>query len=383
MIPRDFTAPDSSFFLFGPRGCGKTTWWRDWYNDRAVAFDLLDATMFRELSANPENLRKRVEADEKQHVYVIDEIQKIPELLPVVHSLIVDYPRLCFVLTGSSARKLKREGVDLLAGRALLKHMHPFTAHELGTSFSMEKSIDTGLVPLVTLDSTPAERLDSYISLYVQEEVKYEGLTRNIGAFNRFLRSAALSHGAVLNISAIARDCQVQRKVVENYISILEDLLIARRIFPFEKRARRKLVHHPKLFFFDAGVFNHLRPRGPLDEPAGIQGAALEGLVENHIRAWVDYSSSRIECFFWRTPAGTEVDFVLYGEEIFHAIEVKRSTRVRPEDLRGLRAFLQDYPEASATLLYLGNDRLKEGAIRCIPCAEFLTGLKPNQALPI
>ncbi|MFW6255145.1 MAG: AAA family ATPase [Chitinivibrionales bacterium] len=127
IIPRDFSAPDSSFFLFGPRGCGKTTWWRNWYKNSAVDFDLLDATMFRELLANPQNLRKRVEVDDKQHIYVLDEIQRIPELLPIVHSLIVDYPRPRFVLTGSNARKLKREGVDLLAGRALLKHMHPFT----------------------------------------------------------------------------------------------------------------------------------------------------------------------------------------------------------------------------------------------------------------
>lgn len=382
MIHRDFSPPDTSFFLFGPRGCGKTTWWREHYGKKAVSYNLLDATVFRELSANPENIRKQVEADEKQHIYIIDEIQKIPDLLPEVHSLIVDYPRLKFVLTGSSARKLKRQGVDLLAGRALLKHMHPFTAHELDDSFDLTKSLTTGLVPLVALDKNPEERLESYISLYIQEEVKYEGLTRSIGAFNRFLRAAALSHGSVLNMSAIARECQVDRKMVENYITILEDLLIARRVFPFEKRARRKIIHHPKLFFFDSGVYNALRPKGPLDSPETIEGASLEGTVENHLRAWIDYSSARTDLHFWRTPAGTEVDFVLYGESVFHAIEVKRTNRVRPEDVRGLKAFLEDYPEATAILLYAGTKKLKEGPITCLPCAQFLMDLSPNSPLP-
>ena len=383
MISRDFTPPETSFFLFGPRGCGKTTWWRQHFGKKAHALDLLDASVFRDLSANPENLRKIATAPHGSKVIVIDEIQRIPELLPVVHSLIVDRPDLRFVLTGSSARKLKRAGVDLLAGRALLTHMHPLTAHELGVHFKLDQALRTGLVPLVALDSAPAQRLDSYISLYVQEEVHYEGLTRNIGAFNRFLRSVALAHGAVLNTSAVARDCQVERKVVENYLSILEDLLIARRLYPFEKRARRRILHHPKFYFFDPGVFTLLRPKGPLDPSEGIEGVALEGLVENHLRAWIDYSHLPAQCFYWATPGGTEVDFVLYGESLFYAIEVKRSTRVRPEDLRGLRAFLHDYPEATALLLYQGDTWLQEGPVTCIPCRQFLRALKPGDTLPV
>jgi predicted AAA+ superfamily ATPase len=347
-----------------------------------LAFDLLDAVVFRDLSANPENLRKIVQAHPNNSTVVIDEIQRIPELLPVVHALIVEYPQLRFVLTGSSARKLKRQGVDLLAGRALLNHLHPLTAHELGSSFDITRALTNGLVPLVALDANAHQRLDAYISLYLQEEVNYEGLTRNIGAFNRFLRFAALSHGSLLNISSLARDCQIERKVVENYITILEDLLIARRIYPFEKRARRKIVHHPKFYLFDSGVFDTLRPKGPLDSPQGIEGAALEGLVEHHLRAWIDYSGSRAQCFYWRTPAGTEVDFVVYGESTFHAIEVKRSTRVRPEDLRALHTFIKDYPEAKGVLVYMGQHRIQDGPISCIPCDQFLSAIRPDSPLP-
>ena len=376
---RYFQAPDTSFFLFGPRGCGKTTWYRDYYGSKAFIFDLLDSDLFRELTARPELLRNRINADAEHTIFILDEIQRIPDLLPVVHSLISELPNLLFVLTGSNSRKLKRQGVDLLAGRALLNKMHPFTAAELGDAFVLEDALNTGLIPLIRTDKDPGTRLKSYVSLYIQEEVNYEGLVRNIGNFNRFLQSITLSHANVLNISTIARDCLVERKAVENYISILEDLLLVRRLYPFQKRAKRRVVDHPKLYFFDAGVYHFLRPKGPLDLPESIAGAALEGLVENHLRAWIDYSGSDAQCFFWRTPAGTEVDFVIYGQDCFVALEVKNTSRVRIEDLRGLKAFCADYPEATGMLLYRGQHRQKEGNILCVPVEEFLKSLNPKK----
>jgi predicted AAA+ superfamily ATPase len=375
MFRRHFQAPDTNFFLFGPRGCGKTTWYKDHFKEQAVVFDLLNADLFRELTARPELLRKRIEADTSHDVFILDEIQRIPDLLPVVHSLIVERPKLRFVLTGSNARKLKRQSVDLLAGRALLNKMYPFTAVELGDAFNLDEALTTGLIPLIRTDKDPGTRLRSYVSLYIQEEVNYEGLARNIGGFNRFLQSITLSHTNVLNVSTIARDCQVERKTVESYIAILEDLLIVRRIYPFQKRAKRRVIDHPKLYFFDAGVFHFLRPKGPLDLPESVAGTALEGLVENHLRAWIDYSGSDAQCFFWRTPAGTEVDFVVYGQDTFIALEVKNTARVRPEDLRGLRTFCADYPEAAGVLLYRGDHRQKEGNILCVPVEEFLKNL--------
>lgn len=384
MYKRYFRTPETSFFLFGPRGCGKTTWYRNHFGDQSVVFDLLNADIFRELTAQPELLKKRIQADFGHRVFILDEIQRIPDLLPVIHSLIEDRPELRFVLTGSSARKLKRHGVDLLAGRALLKKMHPFIAKELGGDFNLEDALSTGLVPLIQTDEDPPVRLKSYLSLYIQEEVHYEGLVRNIGNFNRFLQSISFSHANVLNVSTIARDCMVERKTVENYLSILEDLLIIRRIYPFQKRAKRRVVDHPKLYFFDAGVFHYLRPKGPLDLPESIVGNALEGLVENHLRAWIDYSEIDADCFFWRTPAGTEVDFIIYGQSMFIAIEVKNASRVRIEDLRGLKTFCTDFPEATPILLYRGEHRQKEGNILCLPVDEFLKNIDPeNMTLPI
>jgi predicted AAA+ superfamily ATPase len=383
MVKRYFKPSEGSFFLFGPRGCGKTTWYSDCCRDAHV-LDLLDLQLYRDLTAQPELFTKIIEGGLKtSNVIIVDEIQRIPDLLSAVHALIERRPSLRFILTGSSVRKIKRRGVDLLGGRAELKKMHPFMASELSSQFNLEKALSVGLVPLIYVDKNPEARLRSYISLYIQEEVHYEGLVRNAGAFNRFLRSIALSHASVLNISSVARDCQVERKVVENYISILEDLLIARRIYPFEKRAKRKLIHHPKFFLFDSGVFNALRPKGPMDPPDGIGGMALEGLVEHHIRAWVDYSETDTTYYFWKTAAGAKVDFVIYGELGLYAIEVKNAQRVRPEDLRGLKSFMRDYPEATPILLYRGRYTLKESNVTCMPCEEFLSGLLPGKALPV
>lgn len=209
-----------------------------------------------------------------------------------------------------------------------------------------------------------------------------EGLTRNIGQFSRFLEAATFSHGAVLNASQVARDCQVERKTVVSYLEILEDLLLAFRLPVFTRRAKRETIAHPKLYFFDAGVFRSLRPKGPLDRPEEIEGPALEGLVAQHLRAWIAYRAKDDQLFYWQTRGGVEVDFVLYGENLFEAIEVKITPRVRPQDLRGLRAFGEDYPEAGLTLLYRGKDRLLLDGVLCLPVADFLKKLTPETPFP-
>jgi len=287
---------------------------------------------------------------------------------------------LRFVLTGSSARKLKRAGVDLLAGRAIVKTMHPFMAAEVGDSFTLDSALRTGMVPLVTESINPQETLNSYIAIYLREEVQAEGLVRNIGAFSRLLEAASFSHGSVLNITAVARECQVQRKTVEGYLQILEDLLLSFRVPVFARRSKRILTAHPKWYYFDAGVFRSLRPSGPIDSPQEIDGAALEGLVAQHLRAWTAYRDAG-NLYYWRTKAGVEVDFILYGMEEFYAIEVKNSTRVHKKMLKGLRSFCEDYPEATPMLLYRGKERLKINNIACIPCQAFLTALTPKQPI--
>ena len=379
-VPRLLKEPRSGFFLFGPRGTGKSTWLRDAYPN-ALWIDLLEPDVFRRYSARPERLRELIVGNPKNRTVVIDEVQKEPALLDQVHALIEQDHKLRFVLTGSSARKLKRAGVDLLAGRLVLRHMHPFLATELGPSFQLSTALEQGLIPLIVRAKQPTEVLRSYIALYLQEEVKMEGIVRNVGDFSRFLEAVSFSHASVLNISNVARDCEVNRKTVEGYVEILEDLLLAFRLPVFEKRAARATIAHPKFYFFDTGVYRSLRPSGPLDRREEIDGSALEGLVAQHLRAYLDYGDSRARLYYWRTKAGSEVDFVLYGTDLFCALEVKHTARVRPEDLRGLKAFRDDYPEAMAFLLYRGTERVKIDDILCVPCEEFLRNLRPGRAI--
>ena len=347
----------------------------------ARRIDLLAPEAFRSFSARPERLREAAEADPAAKVFVIDEIQKVPELLSVVHALIEEKRGLRFVLTGSSSRKLKRSGVDLLAGRAADRTLHPFMAAELAGRFDLRAALRQGLLPVVAASLDPAEALKAYCSLYLREEVQMEGLVRSVGNCSRFLEAASFSHAALLNVSNIARECTVERKTVEGYVAILEDLLLGFQVPVFSKRAKRALIAHAKLYLCDAGVFRSLRPAGPLDRPEESDGQALEGLVAQHLRAWLAYRGGEDRLYFWRTRSGLEVDFVVYGEGGLWALEVKNSGRVRPEDLRALRAFQEDYPESRTILLYRGKERLKTQGVLCLPCADFLARLRPERGL--
>ena len=376
-VLRYFDHFSGSYFLFGPRGTGKTTWLQVQFPD-AAWIDLLNSTTVRRYSANPDRLIDFIEAQRARKVIIIDEIQRVPTLLSIVHQQIESDKSLQFILTGSSSRKLKKEGVDLLGGRAVKRQMHPFMAGELGDSFDLERALHMGLVPLVVSSPNPAETLDGYIELYIQEEVRAEGLVRNLDDFYSFLEAVSFSHGSVLNVASIARDASVSRNTVESYISILEDLLIARRIPVFTKRAKRATVNHSKFYFFDTGIYRSIRPVGPIDSREEVHGPGLEGLVLQHLLAWIDYSGHALRCFYWRTQAGNEVDFVLYGNDGFFAFEVKNNEKVRPADLRGLRAFATDYPEVDCRLLYRGNEALKIDGILCQPVEAFLRTLKPG-----
>lgn len=372
--------PRQSFFLFGPRGTGKSTWMKNTL-ENAIYIDLLDAEVFRAYSSRPERLKEVAEAQKPGTTIVLDEIQKQPQLLDVVHQLMESHTGCRFILSGSSTRKLKRSGVDLLAGRAAVKTMHPFMAAELGEDFSLEEALGIGTVPLIVDSPNPKEAIKAYAALYLKEEVQMEGLVRNIGAFSRFLESISFSHGAALNISDVARDCQVERKTVEGYVSILEDLLLGFRIPVFSRRAKRRLSSHCKFYYFDSGVFRSLRPAGPIDVHQEMEGAALEGLVAQHLRAWNAYGNGLCKLFFWRTKSSNEVDFVIYGQDTFCAIEVKNTANIHTKMLRGLLTFREDYPEAQPCLLYRGKERLKIKNVLCLPVEEFLKNLKPLNPL--
>ena len=379
LVTRFFKIPDRSFFLFGPRGTGKSTWLRDRLPE-ALFLDLLEPEIYRSLIARPERLRELLGGSPQADTVVIDEVQRAPELLTVVHAILEEPAPPRFVLTGSSARKLRRGGVDLLAGRALQRTLHPFMAAEL-PAFDLSEALAIGLLPLVLAASDPRDVLLAYASLYVDEEVRAEGLTRNVGNFSRFLEAVSFSHGSQINLAAVARECEVERKTVSGYVEILEDLLLAFRLPVFRKRARRKTVSHAKFYFFDAGVFRSVRPKGPLDRREEIDGAAFEGLVAQHLRAWIAYSTEKYELYFWRTQSGSEVDFIVYGENGFWAIEVKNAARVDRSELRALRGFKEDYPEAEAILLYRGTEQLRIDDIWCLPAEEFLRKLIPDEPI--
>jgi predicted AAA+ superfamily ATPase len=375
--PRYFTPPADHFFLLGPRGTGKTWLTQRLFPD-ALRIDLLDPETVRSMSARPERLRELLAARPDARQVVVDEVQKLPELLEVAHLLIEEKRNVQFIFTGSSARKLRRAGVNLLGGRAAQKSLHPFMAAELGIGFQLDEALRLGMLPVVLGAKDPTEILRAYNGLYLREEVQMEGMVRSVGSFSRFLEAISFSHGAVLNLANVARECQVNRKTVEGFLEILEDLLLAFRVPVFTRRAQRELAVHPKFYLFDAGVFRANRPAGPLDAPAEIDGAALEGLVAQHLRAWCDYSGGNHRLHYWQTRSKVEIDFVVYGETGFHALEVKNSVRVRPEDLRGLKKFGEDFPESRRWLLYRGKERLLMDDIMCLPCDEFLLDLKPD-----
>ncbi len=363
---------DKSFFLFGPRGTGKTTWVKASFPG-AIYLDLLESELFNDILANPQRLQNFIPKDFNDWI-IIDEVQKVPELLDEIHRLIEKY-RYKFILTGSSARRIKRKGPNLLAGRALTYSLHPLTVSELRQDFNLTHSLRYGQLPCVYTEADPRGYLESYVKTYLEEEVRQEGLTRNLGAFSRFLEAASFSQGAILNISSVARECAVERKVVENYFAILEDLLIAYRLPVFAKRVKRRLSTHPKFYFFDVGVYRTLRPMGPLDMPEEAEGSAFETLLFQELNAINSTLNLGYKLYYWRTSNNMEVDFVLYGEKGIFAFEVKRTGRISKSMLKGLNSFLKDYPMARAYFIYGGERYMREEAIEIIPLSDILKKL--------
>jgi len=373
MYPRLLKPPvQKSFFLFGPRGTGKTTWVKNNFPN-ALYFDFLDEITFGKYIASPSRLGKNIPKNFNDWV-VIDEVQMVPQVLNEVHRLI-ENRHLKFVLTGSSARKLRRGGVNLLGGRAVTCFMHPLTASELGDSFCLEDSLKYGLLPSVFTEENKERYLAGYVRNYLQQEVILEGASRNISSFARFLETASFSQGSVLNTSEVAREAGVSRSAVDDYFCVLEDLLVGVRLPVFSRRAKRKLVAHGKFYFFDTGIYRTLRPVGPLDDSQALNGVALESLFFQNLRAINDYLDLKYSLYFFRTTSGTEVDFIIYGQNGLKAFEIKTGERVRQADLVGLKIFLADYPEAKGYLFYGGERKYFEDNIEIWPVREALLKL--------
>jgi predicted AAA+ superfamily ATPase len=382
-LERRFPKTRQGHFLFGPRGSGKSTWLRHAY-PRALYLDLLDPVVFREMTARPERLGEAIAKSPRNEPVIIDEIQKAPLLLDAVHQALEGPSReRQFILTGSSARRIRRTGVNLLGGRLLWRQFHPYLACELDRDFDLDRATEIGMLPLVLASPRPTETLRAYSALYIQQEVREEASVRNLGSFARFLETVALSHGNQLNIGGVARDCSVTRRSAEGYVEVLEDMMLAFRLKVFTKRAKRLLAAHPKFYLFDPGVYQALRPRNPLDSRSEIGGGALEGLVAQHLRSWLFSAPGKNDLFYWRTRAGLEVDFILFGEAGLFAFEVKSGGRLGENDLGGLRAFLRDYPEAKAALLMPSPPAKALAGISCLDVASFLRRIIPGEPFPL
>ncbi len=379
-IPRKIIPPKGSYFLFGPRGTGKSTWLMHNYPE-AVRVDLLMGEEERRFSSYPERIRGIADSLTPGSILILDEIQRVPRLLPEIHFLIEQKRDIQFIMTGSSARKLRRSVSDLLGGRALLRHMGPFLASELGREFSLEKALKIGLIPLIWESSDPEERLHNYITLNLKEEVQAEGLVRQIGDFSRFLEVASFSYASVRTTTDISRESSVKRVTVDNYLQILEDLFLAFSLPIFSRRSKRRLIAHQKFYFFDVGLYKILRPHGILDSFSEIEGIALEGLVAQHLRSWVLSQTETHTLSFWRTHTKLEVDFVIYGPRGFWAIEVKRSPNLGPNDIRAMLAFKEEYPEAQCLFVAPGKYRENYRGFPIVPLEEFLLSITPENLI--
>lgn len=362
----------TSFFLFGSRGTGKTTWVQANY-PHALYFDLLKGETYDYFVTNPTRIEKAIPKNFNDWI-VIDEIQKIPALLNEVHRLI-ESKHYKFILTGSSARKLRRGGVNLLAGRALIYNMYPLTAAELGEDFNLGQYLEFGGLPKIFGLTDKRDYLKSYIQTYLQQEIIQEGISRNLGSFARFLETASFSQGSVLNVTEVGREAYVGRKVVEDYFCALEDLMLGVRLPVFSKKAKRKLIKHNKFYYFDVGVYQAVRPIGPLDQPTAMGGIALESAFFQNLRAINDYLKLGYTLYYYRTASGVEVDFVAYGEKGLKVFEIKRKREISTDDLYGIRSFIVDYPMAKGYLIYGGDRKMYFDNIEVWPATEAFKNL--------
>ena len=336
-IPRILEAPQRSFFLLGPRGVGKSTYLRDAFPDAHVV-ELLSEDTYQRLLANPGLLAAELRAVRADRWVVLDEIQRLPALLNEVHRFIEER-KMRFVLCGSSARKLKRAGVNLLAGRALRRTMHPFVPGELGDRFDLEDALQNGLLPIVWDSEDRSETLTAYTQMYLREEIQSEALVRNLPGFARFLPVAALFHAQALNANNIARDAQVLRPTVTSYLEILEETLLCFRLPAYEAKLRVRERKLPKWYWCDPGIVRAMKSqKGPVAPEE--RGALFEGLVAQLIRSYKDYRNLCDTWYYWATAARnrTEVDFLLERGGAFVAIEVKSGGMFSRTWCTGLRA---------------------------------------------
>ncbi|MBF0244574.1 MAG: ATP-binding protein [Planctomycetes bacterium] len=356
-----------SCFLYGPRQTGKS-WLIRHTLGQYRSYNLLESDTYLKLSRSPSRLREECTTDEK--IVIIDEIQKLPALLDEIHALIEDHG-IRFLLTGSSARKMRRGGVNLLGGRAWVRQLHPFCYHELQKHFDLLRAVNYGLLPPVFLSDMPEEDLQSYAGTYLREEIAAEGLTRNIPAFSRFLEVASLCNTRMINYTNIANDAQVARSTVQEYFQVLKDTLIACELPGWRKTIKRKAIGMSKLYFFDPGVVRLLQRRSLIQIGSPEFGEAFEHYIHHELHCFTDYGRQGELCY-WNSASGFEVDFVLAD---MTAIEVKSSKTIGGQDFKGLRALKEEGKLKNYVLVCMEKEARTVDGIRVLPWKVFLEEL--------
>lgn len=386
MYTRGLQVPKKASFLFGPRGTGKTTWLRLAFPD-AYRIDLLPQRQSMAFLKNPSLLVQLIRALPKKRWVVIDEIQKVPLLLDEVHALIENEGYKNFILTGSSARKLRHGAANLLAGRAFTKHLFPLTSKEVNFSISPRQILTYGLMPMSVTgedDQYRAEYLTNYVDTYLREEIKEEGLVRQLDSFARFLDVAALLGGQVVNVSGVSRDAGVPRDSVRGYFDILTDTLLGRWLPAYRPRAKVKEVAHPKFYWFDCGIARALSGgfRQPLFKD--WDGFAMEQWIFHELSAYMHYFGVKGDLGHWRTPSQIEVDFVWWYGRTRVAIEVKASKTFIPKFAQGIQSLSQEGLLQSGWIVYLGDHELRvDKNIRVMPVISFLKKLYQGEVLSL
>ena len=372
MFKRSLRLPASgteNFFLWGPRQTGKTSLLRETYPD-AIWIDLLKTDLYVRYTTRPSLLREELLARAGAKLAIIDEIQKVPQLLDEVHWLI-ENTKCRFGLCGSSARKVRRGAANLLGGRAVRHELFGLVSHEIGHEFDLVRMLNHGYLPRHYLSETPGRLLRSYVQDYLKEEIAAEGLVRSLPSFAGFLEAAVLSDGQLINHANIARECGVSLPGVKGYFQILEDTLLGRYLPAYVKRPKRRVIASPKFYFADVGMVNHLAKRGRLVPGGELFGKALENWVFHELCAHREYSESYYDLAYWRLASGIEADFILGDMDV--AIEVKATSHPTSDHLRGLREIARDQKKIRLRILVCLEDRPRrtEDGIDILPAAVF------------
>lgn len=375
MFTRVATIPSYSFFLFGPRSTGKTTWLREKLPDALWINLLRDEELFQ-YAGDLSLFRRRVEAFAGRWV-VVDEVQKLPSLLNEVHDLMTVSPqRHLFALSGSSARKLRRSGVNLLAGRVIEKRFFPLVRHEIGDAFDLNRALEVGTLPLVMTSPEFAEQiLSAYVTTYLKEEIQQEALVEDIGSFHRFLAVTGQLNATIPNVSAIARDVGIARKTVERYFDTLVDTLIAYRLPAWQPRAKVRERARPKFYFFDCGVVRALQNRLGIPLLPEERGGLLETYLLHEIRTYLSLQKVPGLLSYWQSASGAEIDVILSKGDQHIGLEIKSASKWRREFGGALKEMKASGTLSRAIGIYCGEHKERDGDVEIIPVHHFLDEL--------